>query len=65
MAEILGKDEATYSKEKAGFLRDLRHFHEVRGTPFKRCPTLGGKEIDLYLLYSLVTAEGGWVKTTL
>ncbi|XP_048524869.1 AT-rich interactive domain-containing protein 2 isoform X2 [Dendroctonus ponderosae] len=62
MAEILGKDEATYSKEKAGFLRDLRHFHEVRGTPFKRCPTLGGKEIDLYLLYSLVTAEGGWVK---
>lgn len=62
MAEILGKDEATYSKERDGFLRDLRHFHETRGTPFKRCPTLGGKEIDLYLLYNLVTAAGGWIK---
>ncbi|XP_066154556.1 AT-rich interactive domain-containing protein 2 isoform X2 [Euwallacea fornicatus] len=62
MAEIVGKDEATYSKERDSFLRDLRHFHEVRGTPFKRCPTLGGKEIDLYLLYSLITAEGGWIK---
>ncbi|KAL1509667.1 hypothetical protein ABEB36_004373 [Hypothenemus hampei] len=65
MADILGKDEATYSKERNGFLRDLRHFHETRGTPFKRCPTLGGKEIDLYLLYSLVTAEGGWIKVNL
>lgn len=23
---------------------------------------LGGKEIDLYLLYTLVTAQGGWIK---
>ncbi|CAH1128873.1 unnamed protein product [Ceutorhynchus assimilis] len=62
MAEILGKDEATYSKEKECFLKELRHFHETRGTPFKRCPTLGGREIDLYLLYTLVTTEGGWIK---
>lgn len=31
MAEILGKDEATYSKERDSFLRDLRIFHDVRG----------------------------------
>ncbi|XP_030747201.1 AT-rich interactive domain-containing protein 2 isoform X3 [Sitophilus oryzae] len=62
MAEFLGKDQATYSKERDGFLRDLRHFHETRGTSFRRCPTLGGNEVDLYLLYNLVTSEGGWMK---
>ncbi|XP_060530218.1 AT-rich interactive domain-containing protein 2 isoform X3 [Cylas formicarius] len=62
MATILGKDEATYSRERDSFLKDLRQFHETRGTPFRRCPTLGSKEIDLYLLYSLVIAQGGWIK---
>nr|CAH7715865.1 unnamed protein product [Callosobruchus chinensis] len=62
MANILGKDPATYSKERDGFLRDLHHFHETRGTPYKRSPTIGGKEVDLYLLYSLVTSHGGWLK---
>lgn len=33
-------------------------------TPFRRCPTLGGQEIDLYLLYTLVTAQGGWMKVS-
>nr|QYV43162.1 Brahma associated protein 170 kD [Colaphellus bowringi] len=62
MAKILGKDQATYSKEREGFLRDLQHFHEIRGTPFKRPPTLGGKEVDLFLLYTLVTSQGGWIR---
>ncbi|XP_018568229.1 AT-rich interactive domain-containing protein 2 isoform X2 [Anoplophora glabripennis] len=62
MAKILGKDQATYAKERDGFLRDLQHFHETRGTPFKRAPTLGSREVDLYLLYSLVTSLGGWIK---
>nr|CAI5859948.1 unnamed protein product [Callosobruchus analis] len=62
MANILGKDPATYSKERDGFLRDLHHFHETRGTPYKRSPTIGGKEVDLYLLYNLVTSHGGWLK---
>ncbi|VEN41269.1 unnamed protein product [Callosobruchus maculatus] len=62
MANILGKDPATYSKERDGFLRDLHHFHETRGTPYKRSPTIGGREVDLYLLYTLVTSHGGWLK---
>ncbi|CAH0561488.1 unnamed protein product [Brassicogethes aeneus] len=62
MAKILDKDPATYCKERDGFLRDLQHFHETKGTPFKRCPTLGGREVDLFLLYSVVTAAGGWIK---
>ncbi|GJQ83093.1 hypothetical protein Trydic_g20104 [Trypoxylus dichotomus] len=62
MAKILGKDPVTYTKERDGFLRDLQHFHDSRGTPFRRAPILSGHEIDLYLLYSLVTAQGGWIK---
>ena len=29
-------------------------------TSFKLTPSINGKEIDLYLLYWLVTAQGGW-----
>ena len=29
-------------------------------TSFKHIPQINGKEIDLYLLYWLVTAQGGW-----
>ncbi len=31
-------------------------------TSFKHIPKLNGKELDLYLLYWLVTAQGGWEK---
>lgn len=31
-------------------------------TPFRKIPHVEGKEIDLYLLYWLVTAQGGWEK---
>ncbi|XP_045481042.1 AT-rich interactive domain-containing protein 2 isoform X5 [Harmonia axyridis] len=62
MAQVLEKDPATYSKERDGFIRDLQHFHDTRGTPFKKLPTISGREVDLYLLYTLVTAQGGWLK---
>nr|CAD7431482.1 unnamed protein product [Timema monikensis] len=62
MAKILNKDPATYQRERDAFIRDLQHFHETRGTPFRKIPKINGHEIDLYLLYVLVTAHGGWVK---
>lgn len=34
-------------------------------TPSRALPKINGKEIDLYLLYVLVTAQGGWVKVSL
>ena len=34
-------------------------------TPFKNIPTIGGKDVDLYLLYWLVTARGGWEKVNI
>lgn len=33
-------------------------------TPSRALPKINGKEIDLYLLYVLVTAQGGWVKVS-
>ncbi|XP_075234354.1 brahma associated protein 170kD isoform X2 [Lycorma delicatula] len=62
MAKILDKDPATYDRERDAFLKDLQHFHETRGTPIKRPPKINGYEIDLYLLYVLVTGRGGWLK---
>ncbi|KAK3921732.1 AT-rich interactive domain-containing protein 2 [Frankliniella fusca] len=62
MAQVLNKDPITYQKERDGFLRELQHFHETRGTPFRRVPQINGQEVDLYLLYVLVTAHGGWLK---
>ncbi|XP_065205597.1 AT-rich interactive domain-containing protein 2 isoform X2 [Planococcus citri] len=62
MADILNKDPAVYQRERDAFIRDLRHFHESRGTPARKLPFINGKEFDLYLLYHLVTARGGWVK---
>ncbi|XP_035738109.1 AT-rich interactive domain-containing protein 2-like isoform X3 [Vespa mandarinia] len=62
MAKILDKDPVTYERERENFMKDLRHFHETRGTPFRKSPKISGKEIDLYLLYVVVTARGGWIK---
>ncbi|XP_064627247.1 AT-rich interactive domain-containing protein 2-like isoform X2 [Lineus longissimus] len=62
MAKILGKDPFSYQKEYNSFLQDLKRFHQSRGTLFKQIPRLCGKEVDLYLLYTKVTALGGWEK---
>jgi len=60
MAKILNKEPAVYKQEQDNFLRELRKFHDQKGTGFKHIPCIHGKEIDLYLLYWLVTAQGGW-----
>ncbi|XP_034948454.1 AT-rich interactive domain-containing protein 2 isoform X2 [Chelonus insularis] len=62
MAKILNKDPVTYERERQNFIKELQHFHETRGTSFKKCPKISGNDIDLYLLYVLVTAHGGWIK---
>ncbi|XP_024940660.1 AT-rich interactive domain-containing protein 2 isoform X3 [Cephus cinctus] len=35
---------------------------KLLGTQFKKSPKISGNQIDLYLLYVLVTAHGGWIK---
>ena len=41
----------------------LTKFFHFR-TSFKLAPSINGKEIDLYLLYWLVTAQGGWERVS-
>jgi len=42
----------------------LHPFFILYRTPFRRVPQINGHEIDLYLLYVLVTAHGGWFKVS-
>ncbi|KAJ8624832.1 hypothetical protein MRB53_033362 [Persea americana] len=43
------------------FMETLRHFHTTLGTRFM-IPVIGGKELDLHLLYGEVTKKGGFEK---
>ncbi|CAA6656044.1 unnamed protein product [Spirodela intermedia] len=45
------------------FGESLRRFHSIMGTKFM-IPVIGGKELDLHLLYAEVTQRGGLEKVT-
>ncbi|CAG7719032.1 unnamed protein product [Allacma fusca] len=58
----MGTMDPEYDKAKHGFLRELSQFHESRGSKFKGIPAVNGQEVDVYLLYQIVTSHGGWEK---
>ncbi|XP_018022367.1 AT-rich interactive domain-containing protein 2 isoform X1 [Hyalella azteca] len=62
MSKDNSSETEAYDKEYDAFLKKLNEFHQQRGTPFKRLPRINGKGVDLYLLYVVVTARGGWQK---
>ncbi|TRY73680.1 hypothetical protein TCAL_10161 [Tigriopus californicus] len=62
MAKLLNKAPAEYQAEKERFQQELKLFHDGKGTPYRHLPTIDGLEIDLYKLYWVVTASGGWEK---
>ncbi|XP_038984768.1 high mobility group B protein 9-like [Phoenix dactylifera] len=51
-------------KDRALFMDSMRRFHDSMGTILS-IPVLGGKEIDLHLLYREVTQRGGLEKVIL
>ncbi|XP_062708105.1 AT-rich interactive domain-containing protein 2-like isoform X2 [Aedes albopictus] len=51
-----------FEKDRTRFWQDLYAFHERNGTPFMRPPKIGGRDVDLHRLYSVVIARGGWLK---
>ncbi|XP_073104421.1 high mobility group B protein 9-like [Elaeis guineensis] len=51
-------------KDRALFMDSMRRFHHSMGTKLS-IPVLGGKEIDLHLLYKEVTQRGGLEKVIL
>ncbi|CAL9072331.1 unnamed protein product [Musa textilis] len=48
-------------RDRVGFVESLRRFHSSMGTKFM-VPVIGGKELDLHLLYVEVTQRGGLAK---
>ncbi|XP_072915821.1 AT-rich interactive domain-containing protein 2 isoform X1 [Hemitrygon akajei] len=65
MANPTGKLQPLEPRRKRlAFLEELRQFHQNRGTPFKKIPIVGGKELDLHALYTRVTSLGGFAKVT-
>ncbi|XP_078589421.1 uncharacterized protein LOC144869784 isoform X1 [Branchiostoma floridae x Branchiostoma japonicum] len=51
-------------EEEAAMLTQLFKFMKDRGTPISRIPSLGFKQIDLYLFFSLAQKIGGYEKIT-
>ncbi|XP_061523874.1 AT-rich interactive domain-containing protein 2 [Phycodurus eques] len=64
MANSTGKNLPAQRRKGQAFLDELRQFHQSRGSPFKKIPIVGGKELDLNALYFRVVSLGGFAKVS-
>ncbi|XP_057711577.1 AT-rich interactive domain-containing protein 2 [Corythoichthys intestinalis] len=64
MANSTGKNIPDQRRKGQAFLDELRQFHQSRGSPFKKIPIVGGKELDLNALYFRVVSLGGFAKVS-
>ncbi|KAJ0012484.1 hypothetical protein NQD34_016818 [Periophthalmus magnuspinnatus] len=64
MANSTGKNLLDQRRKKQAFLDELRQFHQARGSPFKKIPVVGGRELDLGTLYVRVVSLGGFAKVS-
>ncbi|XP_056604062.1 AT-rich interactive domain-containing protein 2 isoform X1 [Triplophysa dalaica] len=64
MANSTGKNLPEQRRKGQAFLDELRQFHHSRGSPFKKVPVVGGKELDLSALYMRVVSLGGFAKVS-
>ncbi|KAM6986297.1 AT-rich interactive domain-containing protein 2 [Aplochiton taeniatus] len=64
MANSTGKNLPDQRRKGQAFLDELRQFHQSRGSPFKKIPVVGGKELDLNALYIRVVSLGGFAKVS-
>ncbi|KAM6896676.1 AT-rich interactive domain-containing protein 2 isoform 2-T2 [Lycodopsis pacificus] len=64
MANSTGKNLLDQRRKGQAFLDELRQFHQSRGSPFRKIPIVGGKELDLNALYVRVVALGGFAKVS-
>ncbi|CAG6018832.1 unnamed protein product [Menidia menidia] len=64
MANSTGKNLLDQRRKGQAFLDELRQFHQSRGSPFKKIPIVGGKELDLNALYVRVVSLGGFAKVS-
>ncbi|XP_034719231.1 AT-rich interactive domain-containing protein 2 [Etheostoma cragini] len=64
MANSTGKNLLDQRRKGQAFLDELRQFHQSRGSPFRKIPIVGGKELDLNALYIRVVSLGGFAKVS-
>ncbi|XP_054480655.1 AT-rich interactive domain-containing protein 2 isoform X2 [Anoplopoma fimbria] len=64
MANSTGKNLLDQRRKGQAFLDELRQFHQSRGSPFRKIPIVGGKELDLNALYVRVVSLGGFAKVS-
>ncbi|KAM9845690.1 LOW QUALITY PROTEIN: AT-rich interactive domain-containing protein 2 [Aulostomus maculatus] len=64
MANSTGKNLPDQRRKGQAFLDELRQFHQSRGSPFRKIPIVGGKELDLGALYIRVVSLGGFAKVS-
>ncbi|KAM3859144.1 AT-rich interactive domain-containing protein 2 [Diretmus argenteus] len=64
MANSTGKSVPEQRRKGQAFLDELRQFHHGRGSPFKKIPIVGGRELDLNALYIRVVSLGGFAKVS-
>jgi hypothetical protein len=57
-------DDCKTNEEKDRFVAQLYKFMDERGTPINKTPNVGGKDLDLYNLYRLVSKLGGYNRVT-
>lgn len=57
-------DDCKTNEEKDRFVAQLYKFMDERGTPINKTPNVGGKDLDLYTLYRLVSKLGGYNRVT-
>ena len=50
--------------QRLKFMKALAEFCDAAGTPLSKLPTMGGREIDLHLLYTQVGKRGGFERAT-
>ncbi|KAG0188082.1 Chromatin structure-remodeling complex protein rsc9 [Apophysomyces sp. BC1034] len=58
MAKVV--DAINRTDEYIAFINDLRNFHVQKGTTLQAEPVLGGKKLDLLILYKSVVSAGGF-----
>ncbi|KAL0270093.1 UNVERIFIED_CONTAM: hypothetical protein PYX00_007613 [Menopon gallinae] len=51
-------------EEKDHFVAQLYKFMDDRGTPINHCPSIGGKDLDLYKLFNVVHKLNGYNRVT-
>lgn len=58
------RDTINRTPEYVNFIKELKQFHVSKGTTLQAEPVLGGRRLDLYKIFQVVTAAGGFEEVT-